>query len=253
METKSLPDLPELMPKKPNGAGMAALALGVMAVVVACTVWGIPFAILLGLAAAVCGGIGRAKVKRGTADEGGAALAGLIIGTIVAVACIGVTVWFINGLSHINDRPEDLVSGGDRYETPLGPGGTARYRDGMKVTVGKARRVPNLPGDVALVKGDITYEFAVTYVNDQKKTLPLASNGIRSEEKVLPENRFPAGPMSPEWDRHHPWFPDELAPHQKVTVMMHINVPPGSTSLDFTCAPTDYRDEAHWLLPLHEQ
>ncbi|MFH8790861.1 DUF4190 domain-containing protein [Streptomyces roseoverticillatus] len=251
MKTKPLPDLPDLMPKRPNGAGMTALALAVMAVLTASSLWGIPLAIPLGLAATVCGVVGRRRVKQDKADERAPALIGIALGATVTAVCLGVTIWFINGLSHLDERPEDLVSRGGKYETPLNPGGTARYRDGVRVTVSKARRVPNLPGDVALVRGDLTYEFTVTYVNDQGKPVELAWNGIRSEEKLLPGSLTPTGPMSPKWDSQHPWFPKKLAPHEKVTVKMHVNTPPDTTTLDFTCAPTDYRDEAHWLLPLH--
>ncbi|MGK5548185.1 hypothetical protein ACSNOH_26160 [Streptomyces sp. URMC 127] len=251
MKTKPPPDLPDLTPKRPNGIGMTALGLAVMAVLTAGTLWGIPLAIPLGLAATVCGAIGWRRVKQDKADERVPALIGISLGATVTAACLGLTIWFIDGLSHLDERPEDLVSRGGKYETPLNPGGTARYRDGVRVTVSKARRVPNLPGDVALVKGEMTYEFAVTYVNDQGKPVKLAWNGIRSEQKLMPGSLTPTGPMSPKWDSQHPWFPKELAPHEKVTVKMHTNAPPDATTLDFTCAPTDYRDEAHWLLPLH--
>ncbi|MBF6045177.1 hypothetical protein GO001_08060 [Streptomyces sp. NRRL B-1677] len=256
MKTKPLPDLPGLpglpglTPKRPNDIGMVALGLAVMAVLTAGTLWGIPLAIPLGLAATVCGVIGRRRVKRNKADVRVPALIGIGLGAMVTAVCLGLTIWFLDAMSHLDERPEDLVSAGGKYGTPLNPGGTARYRDGVKVTVSKARRVPNLPGDVALTKGDLTYEFTVTYVNDQGKSVDLAWNGIRTEEKLKPGGITPTGPMSPEWDRHHPWFPDELAPHQKVTVKMHTNAPPTATTLDFTCTPTDYRDEAHWLLPL---
>ncbi|MEU4210395.1 hypothetical protein AB0F13_10445 [Streptomyces sp. NPDC026206] len=251
MKTKPRPDhLPDLMPKQPNGVGAAALALGVLAVAATGTYVGILFAVPIGLVATVCGFVGRAKVKRGEATSSTAAVAGLALGATTALVSLGLIVWFCVSLSAAYDRPEDLVSGGGKYETPLHPDGTARYRDGVKVTVGKAHRVPNLPGDVALAKGELTYEFTVTYVNDQDKALELAWNGIRSEKKILPGGMTPFGPISPTEDRKNPWFPDRLAPHQKVKVKMHVNVPPGSTGLDFTASPTDYRDDAHWLLPL---
>ncbi|MEV4926009.1 DUF4190 domain-containing protein [Streptomyces roseoverticillatus] len=253
MKTKPLPDLPGLpglTPKRPNDIGMVALALAVLAVLTAGTLWGIPLAVPLGLAAAVCGLIGWRKVKRGQADERLPAFAGLGLGATTAVVCLGVTAWFFYSLSHAYDRPEDLISKGPSYASTLNPGGTAHYRDGVRVTVSKARRVPNLPGDVALVKGEVTYEFSVTYVNDQDKSVELAGNGIRSQMRLMPGGLTPTGPVSPEWNSHHPWFPKELAPHQKVTVKMHTNAPPDATTLDFTCAPTDYRDKAHWLLQL---
>ncbi|MEU5049851.1 DUF4190 domain-containing protein [Streptomyces sp. NPDC021096] len=248
--TKPLPDLPGLMPKQPNGVGMAALMLAVLAVAATTTYVGVLFAVPIGLVATVCGFVGRAKAKRGEATSSTTAVTGLALGAATALVSLGAIVWFCVSLSHAYDRPGELVSPGGKYEAPLKPGGTARYRDGMKVTVSKARRVPSLPGDVALRKGELTYEYTVTYVNDQDKALELTWNGIRTEKKILPGGMTPFGPMSPTADRKNPWFPDRLAPHQKVKVKMHVNVPPGSESLDFTASPTDYRDDAHWLLPL---
>ncbi|MFF4219793.1 hypothetical protein [Streptomyces nondiastaticus] len=239
-----LPGLPDPAPERPNGVGMAALVLAVMAVLAAGTVWGIPLAVPLGLAATVCGAIGWTRVKQDRADERAPALIGLSLGATATAVCLGLTLWFVDGLSHLDERPEDLVSRGGKYETPLDPGGTARYRDGIRVTVSKARRVPNHPGDATLAKGEVTYEFTVTYVNDQGKAVSLASSGIRSEQKFKPDGLTSTGPTSPE-------FPKELAPHQKVAAKMHTTAPPEATALDFSCTPTDYRAEAHWLLPLH--
>ncbi|GHF41874.1 DUF4190 domain-containing protein [Streptomyces morookaense] len=252
MKTKPPADLPALMPKSPNGDGMTALVLALLGVMIASTLWGIPLAIVLGLAATVYGVIGRGRVKRGETDERLPALIGLIVGATVAVVSLGFTAWFIYGLSHAydSDPRQELASRGGVYEAPLGPDETARYRDGLTVTVGQARHVPNLPGDCDLRKGEETYAFTVTYVNAQKKPVDLAWNGIHDDEKLLPSGNPPHGPMSPEWDRTHPWFPDSLAPHQTVTVTMYANVVPGSTALEFTCSPTAYRDDAHWLLPL---
>ncbi|MEU7469404.1 hypothetical protein AB0A94_12825 [Streptomyces sp. NPDC044984] len=49
---------------------------------------------------------------------------------------------------------EQTGASGDRWD-PLGPGATARYEDGLKVTVGPPRREP-----------DGTYGLTVTYEND---------------------------------------------------------------------------------------
>ncbi|RLU82536.1 hypothetical protein CTZ27_29865 [Streptomyces griseocarneus] len=255
MTTKPLPDLPDLMAKPRNGIGLVALVLAVMAVMAAGTVVGVPLAILLGLAAVVCGVKGRGKARRGETDDGISALVGLVVGAATAAVCFGLVVWVVHGLNEAfredQSQPDDLVSAGGRYEAPLGPGETARYRNGLKMSLSAPHRIPNVPGDLFLEKGDLTYVYTVTYVNDQKGAVDLVWNGIKCDEKITPGGLASRGPMSPDWDKTHTWFPDRLEPHQTVSVQIPINVPPGSTTAELTCRPMAYGDDAHWLLPLH--
>jgi Domain of unknown function (DUF4190) len=78
-----------------NGMGTAALVLGILAVVTSWTVIG---GIVLGLLAVIFGFIGRGRMKRGEATNGGASLAGLILGFIglaLAVVLIAVGATFV--------------------------------------------------------------------------------------------------------------------------------------------------------------
>ena len=64
-------------PKK-NGFGIAALVLGVLSLVT----WFFFIGGLFGLVAIILGFLGRGRAKRGEADNGGMALAGIITGVI---------------------------------------------------------------------------------------------------------------------------------------------------------------------------
>jgi len=77
-----------------NGLGVAALVLGILAVVCSITVVG---GVLLGLLAIVLGALGRGRARRGEADNGGVALAGLLLGAVglllsVALIALGLSV-----------------------------------------------------------------------------------------------------------------------------------------------------------------
>jgi hypothetical protein len=72
-----------------NGLGVAALVLGVLAVVTSITVVG---GVVLGIAALVLGIIGRQRATRGDATNGGVALAGIITGVIGALLSIVLVV-----------------------------------------------------------------------------------------------------------------------------------------------------------------
>jgi hypothetical protein len=61
---------------------VAALVVGLVALVATITVVG---GIVLGLAAIVLGVLGRGRAKRGEADNGGMAIAGLVLGAVALV------------------------------------------------------------------------------------------------------------------------------------------------------------------------
>jgi hypothetical protein len=64
---------------KRNGLGVAALVVGVLALLSSLTLIG---GIVLGIAAIVLGVLGRGRAKRGEADNGGMALAGVVLGVV---------------------------------------------------------------------------------------------------------------------------------------------------------------------------
>ena len=84
---------PPVEPK--NGLGIASLVLAVVALL---SVWTVFVAIVVGPAAVVVGFIGRGRVRRGIANNGGVAIAGIALGAlaiIVGVAFIPIytVVW----------------------------------------------------------------------------------------------------------------------------------------------------------------
>lgn len=84
-------------PAKPrNGLGIAALILGILAIIGIVTVYG---AIILGIIAIVLGIIGRGRVKRGEATNGGMAISGVVLG-IIAVVIAAVLI--VAGVALLN-------------------------------------------------------------------------------------------------------------------------------------------------------
>lgn len=82
--------------EKKNGLGIASLVLGIISIIGIITVVG---GILFGLIGAILGFIARGRVKRGEADNGGVALAGVItslIGLLVSIALIVIGVVFLS-------------------------------------------------------------------------------------------------------------------------------------------------------------
>ncbi len=63
-----------------NGLSIAALVLGILALITSVTVFG--GGVLLGIIAIVLGFVGRSRAKKGHATNGGVALAGIITGAI---------------------------------------------------------------------------------------------------------------------------------------------------------------------------
>ncbi|MFF9689885.1 DUF4190 domain-containing protein [Streptomyces sp. NPDC014623] len=96
-------------PAPANGLGIAAMVLGIIAVVGFC-MWG--FGIILGILALIFGIIGRGRAKRGEATNGGMALAGIILGSVsivISAVFLGFLIWSVAN--------EDSGSGYD-YDDP---------------------------------------------------------------------------------------------------------------------------------------
>ncbi len=99
-----------------NGMGIAALVLGILAMVFFWTVIG---GILFGIIAIVLGFIARGRVKKGVATNGGMALAGIITG---ALGLIGAIVIVAIGAAFFNsDSAQNLIdcidqAGGDQAQ-----------------------------------------------------------------------------------------------------------------------------------------
>ncbi|MFI8499290.1 DUF4190 domain-containing protein [Streptomyces sp. NPDC085524] len=85
------------MPKS-NGFGITALVLGILSVVGCVTSF---IAIAVGIAAVVFGALGKGKANRGEADNGGMALAGIILG---AIGIVLGGLLLVVGISALIDR-----------------------------------------------------------------------------------------------------------------------------------------------------
>jgi len=76
-----------------NGLGIAALVIAIVAVVSSLSVVG---GIVLGIVAVILGFAGRTRVKKGEANNGGVALAGIILGFLGIVAgLVSIAIWVL--------------------------------------------------------------------------------------------------------------------------------------------------------------
>jgi hypothetical protein len=76
-----------------NGLGSTSLVLAIIALL---GVWSVVVGIVLGVAAVIIGFLARGRVKRGTADNGGVAIAGIALGTMaVIVGVVFIPIWAV--------------------------------------------------------------------------------------------------------------------------------------------------------------
>ncbi len=77
------PPPPPAGPK--NGLGTAALVLAIIGLVLC---WTIAGGVILGLCAVIIGFVARGRVKRREADNGGVAIAGIVLGVVAIIAAL---------------------------------------------------------------------------------------------------------------------------------------------------------------------
>jgi hypothetical protein len=71
--------------------GIASLIIAIVALV---TVWSVFGGVILGIVALVIGIVAWGRVKRGEANNGGVAIAGIVLGAIAIVAGLGfIAIW----------------------------------------------------------------------------------------------------------------------------------------------------------------
>ncbi len=83
-----------------SGLAIAALVLGIVALLLFWTVFG---GIVLGLGAVILGFVARSKVKSGTGGGGGLAVGGIVTGLIALVFSIGFLVLVGNVINQVRD------------------------------------------------------------------------------------------------------------------------------------------------------
>lgn len=99
-------------PGPANGMGIASLVLGLISVAGFC-MYGL--GIILGVLALIFGLIGRGRVTKGEANNGGVALAGVILGSVgivVSAAFLGFFIWAVT-----NDDLDSDYDSGSIYES----------------------------------------------------------------------------------------------------------------------------------------
>ena len=91
--------------RRRNGAGTAALVIGVVSLVLAILVIFAPLAVPLGILAAVLGGVGMSRASKGEADNRSHAVTGLVTGLLGVIIPIAIGISFAN---FIADHQSDL-------------------------------------------------------------------------------------------------------------------------------------------------
>ncbi|MFF5161072.1 hypothetical protein ACFY3N_33495 [Streptomyces sp. NPDC000348] len=103
------------------------------------------------------------------AAKGSGRAVGCAIALLVLVVLTGLGAWaldeFEKGLDGYGQLEQAGASGS--VADPLGPGMTARYEDGLRITVGSPHREP-----------DGTYRLTVTYDNGTGEEVPLGGESI---------------------------------------------------------------------------
>jgi hypothetical protein len=89
------PPPPSYPAQRRNGAGTAALVIGVVSLVLAVLVIFAVLAIPLGIIAAILGGIGMSRASKGQADNRGHAVSGLITGLLAIVVAFAIGISFV--------------------------------------------------------------------------------------------------------------------------------------------------------------
>lgn len=84
-------EYPGAPPVLRNGLGVAALVVAIIGLLGSFSVAG---GIVLGIAAVILGFLGRNRVRRGEADNGGVALAGIVLGVLAIIAGLFfIAIW----------------------------------------------------------------------------------------------------------------------------------------------------------------
>lgn len=132
---------PAPTPVLKNGAGIAALVVAIAGIVTALSVIG---GVGLGLVAVVLGIVGRGRAKRGEADNGGVALAGIVVGAVAVIAGIGcifvyVGIWRTAGGG---DYVACMTKAGSEAEAQQQC--TERFREHFENTFGSGADAPRV-------------------------------------------------------------------------------------------------------------
>ncbi|MCX4640654.1 DUF4352 domain-containing protein [Streptomyces sp. RPA4-5] len=239
-----------------NGLGVAALILGIIG-----ALSGIPMILFwlagpLGVLALIFGLVGLSRAKKGQATNKGVAVTGTILGAlalVLAVVGVIVTVLAVNkAVDEVHQQVEQSSgqpkNGSGESAKDLGPGETAKYNNGVQVTVSKAAPYTVDPNTVVSghTQGNKAYKLTVTVKNTGSKAFdkPLVQTKARANGKEAEEV---------DDDKHgilHHDFGNAISPGESASVEMVFDAPPTAKQLDVEVTPDFLLDAVSWKLAL---
>jgi len=239
-----------------NGLGVAALILGIIG-----ALSGIPMILFwlagpLGVLALIFGLVGLSRAKKGQATNKGVAVTGTILGAlalVLAVVGVIVTVLAVNkAVDEVHQQVEQSSgqpkNGSGQSAKDLGPGETAKYNNGVQVSVSKAAPYTVDPNTVVSghTQGNKAYKLTVTVKNTGSKAFdkPLVQTKARANGKEAEEV---------DDDKHgilHHDFGNAISPGESASVEMVFDAPPTAKQLDVEVTPDFLLDAVSWKLAL---
>ncbi|MFI1620172.1 DUF4190 domain-containing protein [Streptomyces lydicus] len=239
-----------------NGLGIAALVLGILG-----ALSGIPMILFwlagpLGILALIFGLVGRSRAKKGQATNKGVALTGALLGVVaIILAVVGVIVTLTavsKAVDEVNKQVEQSSGqpkdGSGQSAKELTAGATAKYNNGVQVTVSKATPYTVNPSTLVSghADGNKAYKLTVTIKNTGSKAFdkPLVQTKARVNGKEAQEV---------DDDKHgilHHDFGNSINPGATATVEMVFDAPPTAKDLDIEVTPDLLLDAVHWKLTL---
>ncbi|MFF7704370.1 DUF4190 domain-containing protein [Streptomyces lydicus] len=239
-----------------NGLGIAALILGILG-----ALSGIPMILFwlagpLGILALIFGLVGRSRAKKGQATNKGVALAGALLGVVaIILSVVGVIVTLTavsKAVDEVNKQVEQSSGqpkdGSGQSAKELTAGATAKYNNGVQVTVSKATPYTVNPSTLVSghADGNKAYKLTVTIKNTGSKAFdkPLVQTKARVNGKEAQEV---------DDDKHgilHHDFGNSINPGATATVEMVFDAPPTAKDLDIEVTPDLMLDAVHWKLTL---
>ncbi|TDC15611.1 DUF4190 domain-containing protein [Streptomyces sp. 8K308] len=158
------PGWPVLPPPPRNGAGNAALVLGLLSVLTCWTFFLSPLTLPLGVLAVILGLVGLANVRRGHATNrvfahGGlwTGVAGTAISAVLVVLLVG---WSTSGPTEVRSAAgADFVAGPDQE---------VEFADGLAVTISGPS------------EADLGHQLVIRVTNEGERTVDLAEGAARA-------------------------------------------------------------------------
>ncbi|GGO93647.1 hypothetical protein GCM10012280_46640 [Wenjunlia tyrosinilytica] len=228
-----------------NGAAVAALVLGILSVLAACSVLFFFIGVVLGALALILGLMGRARAKKGRATNGPMALTAVLLGVggLLLSAAIGVLA--VGTLMDEFDAVP-LTGAQGTVSRPLGDNGTATYRGGLHVTVSAPKEFTPAAGVRGRTLGERAYRISVTVRNEGDRDIDTTRYHVLAEggdEAQLDQ-------IWSDTDRVGQGLPATVGPGRSATADFAFSVPQEEQVLDLELAPGWHYDSAYWYFDL---